>query len=193
MDNIKINSWNEFDPLRSIMIGTPEKSCNLPQEFPCKIRSFDKCNPSLMDNNEIDTAKSLMDNLMNILKNDYSINVINSDIVNHNKQIETPNWKITNTNENTCPRDTFSILGNTILEAPMSWKCRYFESQAYHYPLLKIWEVNKNVRWLQPPKPLMNDNLYNLNYPIKKSERYICAKNRDYMLSNIEPVFVPLQ
>ena len=142
-----------------------------------------------MDENEIIKAKKLMDNLIQILQNDYSVKVVRSDIINHNMPIKTPFWNLTNTNENTCPRDTFSIIGNTILEAPMSWRCRYFESNAYHYPLLKIWEANKNVRWIQPPKPLMNHNLYNLNYPVEKNNRLKFAENKQYMLTNVEPVF----
>ena len=86
MDNIRINSWNETDPLRAIMIGTPEKSCNLPNEFPCKIRSFDNCTPELMDENEIIKAKKLMDNLIQILQNDYSVKVVRSDIINQRQK-----------------------------------------------------------------------------------------------------------
>ena len=94
-------------------------------------------------------------------------------------------------NENSCPRDTFSILGNTILEAPMSWRCRYFESQVYHNQLLTLWKKDKNIRWIQPPKSPMKDNLYNSDYPIYDiNERQNCANNYIYMLNNnAEPVF----
>lgn len=35
MCDININSWNETDPLRAVMIGDASKSCNIPDEFPC--------------------------------------------------------------------------------------------------------------------------------------------------------------
>lgn len=139
-----------------------------------------------MNKDEIKIAKKLRENLKNILENEYSVKVLEASILDHGKNIKTPYWELTNTNEHCCPRDTFSIIGNTILEAPMSWKCRYFESLIYHEPLLKIWNANKNTRWIQPPKPLMCNNLYNLDYPINLEER----KNYHIpMLKETEPVF----
>lgn len=68
-----------------------------------------------MDNNQIQKALKCINNLISILQNDYSIQIIKSDEYLHNKSIKTPNWTLTNTNKNSCPRDTFSILENTIL------------------------------------------------------------------------------
>ena len=139
-----------------------------------------------MNQKQIDHANYLRNNLKNILQNDYSVKVISADSYDHSLNIKTPYWQLPNTNEHSCPRDTFSIIGNTILEAPMSWRCRYFESQIYHEPLLKIWNLNKGSRWIQPPKPLMKNNLYNLNYPIDIEDR----KNYKFdMLNENEPVF----
>ena len=111
-----INSWNEFDPLRKLLIGTPTNSYGIPLEFPTQVRSYNTCkNNHKMDNNQIKKALKCMNNLISILQNDYSIEIIKSDEYNHDRSIKTPNWSLTNTNENSCPRDTFSILGNTIL------------------------------------------------------------------------------
>lgn len=190
MCDIKINSWNETDPLRAVMVGDASNSCNIPAEFPCQVRSYGTARNNMkMDENEIQIAIKKRNNVIKILEEEFSIKIIRPDIIDHNKPSQTLYWSQTNTNENTCPRDTFSIIGNTILEAPMSWRCRYFESSVYHLPLLKIWEVNKNCRWIQPPKPLMNDNLYNHNYPIKPGERQKFADKYEYMLTNTEPVF----
>ncbi len=191
--DIKINSWNETDPLRALLVGDPSLSCNMPDEFPCRVRSYNSCKNlnGKMNQQEIDTAKKCLDNLICLLQNEYSVNIIRPEQYDHNKEIHGPNWSLPNTNEHSCPRDTFSILGNTILEAPMSWRCRYFESQVYHEPLLKIWSTNTQSRWIQPPKPLMNDNLYNLDYPvIDLSERYNFSEKYQYMLNDkAEPVF----
>ena len=53
----------------------------------------------------------------------------------------------------------------------MSWRCRYFESLIYHKPLLDIYNLDKNCKWIQAPKSLMNDDLYNLDYPISLEDR----------------------
>ena len=188
-----INSWNETDPLRSLFIGNPINSYGIPIEFPTRVRSQNTCkNNNKMDQEQINKALKCINNLINILQNEYSIKVLRPETYNHGNSIKTPNWELTNTNENSCPRDTFSILGNTILEAPMSWRCRYFESQVYHNELLKIWRVDKNCRWIQPPKSSMSDNLYNLDYPIinTNNERQVFADKYTYILNNnAEPVF----
>ena len=188
-----INSWNETDPLRTLFIGNPSKSYGIPVEFPTRVRSYNTCiNNNKMEEQQIQKAIKCINNLINILKYDYSIQVIRPDTYDHSNSIKTPGWELTNTNENSCPRDTFSILGNTILEAPMSWRCRYFESQVYHNELLQLWCADRNSRWIQPPKSAMTDNLYNLDYPIynNNNERQNYANKYTYMLNNnAEPVF----
>ena len=85
MNNIKINSWNETDPLRTILFGNIDNSYNIPVEFPCKVRSFDTCkNNNKMNQKQIDHANYLRNNLKNILQNDYSIKVIS---LIHNSKI----------------------------------------------------------------------------------------------------------
>jgi len=184
---IKINSHNEFDPLRTIMFGNIENSCNIPNEFPCKIRSFNNCNNNIkMSDDKINKANFLRNNLKKILQDTYSVNIIESPKYDHSNNIKTPYWSVTNTNEHSCPRDTFSIIGNTILEASMSWRCRYFESLIFHKPLLDIYNIDTNCKWIQAPKSLMSDNLYNFNYPIELENRKNCNIN---MLNEQEPVF----
>ena len=188
-----INSWNETDPLRTLFIGNPSKSYGIPVEFPTRVRSYNTCiNNNKMEEQQIQKAIKCINNLIDILKYDYSIQVIRPDTYDHSNSIKTPGWELTNTNENSCPRDTFSILGNTILEAPMSWRCRYFESQVYHNELLQLWRADRNSRWIQPPKSAMTDNLYNLDYPIynNNNERQHYANKYTYTLNNnAEPVF----
>jgi glycine amidinotransferase len=116
----------------------------LPEEFTTKIKTFGKCKNNIkMNLDQINKANNQINDLINILKNEYSVDVIRPNSINHDISIKTPYWSITNMNENTCPRDVFSIIGNTILEAPVSWRCRYFESLAYHEPLMKIWKCDK--------------------------------------------------
>jgi len=191
MTEIKINSWNETDPLRALILGDPSWSYNIPDEFPCRIRSYGTCeNIKKIPEAEIRIAKQCQNKLIDILQKEYSVQIIRPEKYDHGQSIKTPYWSLTNTNENSCPRDTFSILGNTILEAPMSWRCRYFESQVYHTPLLKLWNANKGSRWVQPPKPLMRKDLYNLNYPTFLLDRIDFAERFEYMLNdNAEPVF----
>ena len=57
----EINSWNETDPLRTIIIGDPTNSYQVPEEFPTKIKSLDKCtnNCPFSTNDIVDSLKKL--------------------------------------------------------------------------------------------------------------------------------------
>lgn len=43
------------------------------------------------------------------------------------------------------PRDTIIVLGDTIVEAPMSHRCRYFENYAFRDLILNWWEKDPKV------------------------------------------------
>ena len=66
MEYVKINSWNETDPLRTILFGNIDNSYNLPEEFPCQVRSFNTCKNNIkMEKTEIKNANYLRKNLCN--------------------------------------------------------------------------------------------------------------------------------
>ena len=98
--------------------------------------------------------------------------------------------ELPNTNENSVLEDTFFLFWEIHLEAPMSWRCRYFESQVYHNELLKYGAI-KIVVGYKPPKSSMSDNLYNLDYPIinTNNERHIVDNIHICCIVTVEPVF----
>ena len=46
------------------------------------------------------------------LEDEFSVKVITANSIDHGQNIKTPYWSLPNTNEHSCPRDTFSIIGN---------------------------------------------------------------------------------
>lgn len=58
------------------------------------------------------------------------------------------------------PRDTIIVLGDTIVEAPMSHRCRYFENYAFRDLILNWWEKDPRVQWKVAPKPTMADSMF---------------------------------
>ena len=56
------------------------------------------------------------------------------------------------------PRDILMVIGEEIIEAPMSWRTRFFEYRAYR-PLLKEY-FRRGAKWTTAPKPQMSDELY---------------------------------
>ena len=62
------------------------------------------------------------------------------------------------------PRDILLVVGNEIIETPMSWRSRFFEYRAYR-PLIKEY-FKQGARWTTAPKGQMSDELYNEDYEI---------------------------
>lgn len=57
------------------------------------------------------------------------------------------------------PRDLLLVVGNEIIEAPMAWPSRLFESRAYR-PLLKYY-FEHGACWTAAPKPQLGSQTFN--------------------------------
>ena len=75
-----------------------------------------------------------------------------------------------------CPRDSLLAIGDTIIEAPMVSRNRYFESFAYREIVKEYFD--KGCGWISAPKPILSDDTFNYN-----------ARNGFEMLGENEPVF----
>ena len=76
------------------------------------------------------------------------------------KTISSPWWDCKYQWGPSVPRDTNVTLGNTILEAAMSFRCRYFDTYAYRDVVYDLWNKDRRVRWLAAPRPSMTENMY---------------------------------
>ncbi len=80
------------------------------------------------------------------------------------------------------PRDGFLVVGDEIIETPMCWRSRYFESDAYR-SLFKEYFRN-GARWTAAPRPELADELFDRSY---------CSPAPDepmrYLVNEFEPVF----
>jgi len=85
--------------------------------------------------------------------------------VNRPKPIETQN-KISNGFWTTdqyytfCPRDTVTVIGNTILEAPMSLRSRQYETYCFRDQFIEY--MNEGARWVSAPRPMLKDDSYQI-------------------------------
>ena len=60
------------------------------------------------------------------------------------------------------PRDALLVVGTDIIECPMAWRSRYFETLAYR-PLLKEY-FRGGAKWSSGPKPELTDALYDQDW-----------------------------
>jgi glycine amidinotransferase len=79
------------------------------------------------------------------------------------------------------PRDLLLVVGDEIIEAPMAWRCRYHEIDAYR-PLL--WEYFRHgARWSAAPRPLLRDELYDAHWERPR------AAGQGFVVGEGEPTF----
>ena len=101
--------------------------------------------------------------------------------VDHKKKFSTPDWSSRGFC-NTCPRDSMLVIGDEIIETPMAWPCRYFETHSYR-PLLKDY-FRRGARWTSAPKPQLTGELFDPDFRLPEK-----GAPMRYILTEFEPVF----
>jgi glycine amidinotransferase len=187
-DNCVVSSYNEWDPLEEVIVGRLEQSIHPPQHIvllggiPQNFYNllFWMGGSKISKKWGIEPAQKELDEFIHILEAE-GVKVRRPSIVNHSKKYATPNWSSKGMC-NSCPRDSFLVIGNEIIEAPMSWRSRYFEIQGY-YPLFREY-FEKGARWTSAPKPPLLDTLYDRNYTVPKD-----GEAMRYVINESEIIF----
>jgi glycine amidinotransferase len=182
-----VNSHNEWDPLEEVIVGRlegatipsdhPVVRCNIPKgaaRAQAIVAGFRY--PKFM----VEPAQRELDGFVALLQS-LGITVRRPEPVNHQKRFKTPIWSSRGFC-NSCPRDSMLVIGNEIIETPMVWPCRYFETHSYR-PILKDY-FRRGARWTAAPKPQITDELFDPDFrPPEKGEPV------RYILTEFEPVF----
>lgn len=192
-----VSSYNGWDPLEEVIVGLPDHAC-IPHDEPSfNFGSFigeeelAKCSVGPRSKECINKARIQGDNLERVLQQQCNVKVLRPDIIDWSQSSKTPFFEVEYQFNATCPRDTLIVIGNEIIEAPMSNRARYFESMAYRTILNDMFEKDENMLWTQAPKPTMADSLYNHDFPwdTESKERKDWIKNYRYVTNETEPVF----
>lgn len=158
-----IGSHNEWDPLEEVVVGRldgaripsrhPVVGCNLPR-WAARLQGVAAgfAYPGRL----LGPAQEELDGFIDLLRS-LGVTVVRPDPVDHGKRFATPDWSSRGFC-NTCPRDSLLVVGDEIIEAPMAWPCRYFESHSYR-TLLKDW-FRRGARWTAAPRPQLTDELF---------------------------------
>lgn len=174
---MKISSCNEYDKLKTCIVGdatgarfpvldeifnynqevTAWKETPLPQgDFPKHI---------------IDEANEDLEELCHTLKV-FGTRVVRPKDLDHAHVVKTHEWA-TDGMYNYCPRDVLLVIDDMVIEAPMTYRSRQMESNAY-------WKVKQNAlkhdaRWLAAPRPrlLTHENFVSDNNVVLTEEEPI--------------------
>jgi glycine amidinotransferase len=183
-----VNSYNEWDPLEEVVVGViegasvPHWHITLQATMPKKQwEFFRKCGGKPFPGEQIKAAKKDLDAFVHILEAEGVI-VRRPDVVKHDIPYSTPEWHSPGGLYAAMPRDVILVIGDEIIEAPMAWRSRYFESTAYR-SLIKAY-FKKGAKWTTAPKPQLCDEQYNYDYKETTDD-----KEKKYVITEFEPTF----
>ncbi len=171
-------SHNEWDPLEEVILGTTTNA-QIPQlkrdqlaiEYPELIGKEVMPNKVFPQHILEETEEDLL--ALSKLLTSLGIKVRRPEDINFKEKIKTPDWE-TDGFYNYCPRDSMLVVGDKIIEAPMTLRSRLFDQYAYKKLLVEY--LNEGANWLSAPKPRLLDETYSF-------------ENKDKALNNLEPIF----
>ncbi|AVH57991.1 MULTISPECIES: amidinotransferase [Streptomyces] len=182
-----VSSHNEWDPLEEVIVGRlegatipsnhPAVTCNIP---PWAARLQRVAAGFRYPRTLIEPAQQELDQFVALLQS-LGITVTRPDAVDHRQRFGTPDWSSRGFC-NTCPRDSMLVIGDEIIETPMAWPCRYFETHSYR-AILKDY-FRRGARWTAAPKPQLTDALFEADFRTPEG-----GEPMRYILTEFEPVF----
>jgi glycine amidinotransferase len=185
-----VSSWNEWDPLEEVIVGTARGATEMPYEPALAPYYLPGSPPAAtaavrVPQPLVDQAERQLDAFAATLER-LGIVVRRPDPVDHSIPFRTPDWEHAGGHATACPRDLLLVVADEILEAPMSQRGRFVEHRAYR-TLLDAYS-RLGARVVAAPKPRMTDALYERLFDGPRRDRPF-----DYLegpvLTEAEPAF----
>lgn len=163
----RVWSCNEWDPLEEIIVGSVEGAI-VPVWNPALESTtpdhakwfFDKYGGQPFPDEMIEKATSELNGLVRVLEA-HGVTVHRPTPLDFSATAVTPWWSSQGLYA-AMPRDVMMVIGDTLIEAPMAWRSRYFEIYAFRDVIHKLF--NEGGKWLAAPKGSMADPFYNAGY-----------------------------
>ena len=190
-----VNSWNEWDPLKHAIVGRADGTC-----IPAPEPALDAKVPEDSDmrgqfgprtKDTVDKANQLLDDFSNMLIKK-GVKVDRPTPIDFNKKTSTPDWEAETMFGCMPPRDVLLTVGNEILEATMSYRCRWFEYLCYRPLLQEYYNQDPNMRHESAPKPRLTDKDYRKDYLSDKigiQKRLEWTEDKFFVTTEEEPLF----
>jgi glycine amidinotransferase len=180
-------SYNEWDPLEEVIVGIVEGACfppwsdvlaaPLPEDQHALWR---ECAQTPFPSALVADIRPELDGFVALLER-RGVRVRRPERQDKRQVFGAPGWSSTGFYD-AMPRDGFLVVGDEIIECPMAWRSRYFESAAYR-PLFKEY-FRRGARWSAAPKPELPDCAYEEDW------RSVGADGRPRLaVSEFEPAF----
>lgn len=194
----RVSSWNEWDPLKHVIVGRAEGTVVQAPE-PAVQRGWPEDGYPLgtcgrMPREMEDKAIEQLDNYAKLLES-RGIRVDRPTPIDFSQQVQTPDWVQHSMSGCMPPRDLLLTIGNTILEATMSYRSRWFEYLCYRPLMERYFREDPGFRWETAPKPRLTERSYRpdfwTSFNAKSEQEQIeqHTKNRSWALTEEEPLF----
>lgn len=188
-DARSFGAHTEWDLLKEVVVGriegavVPDEPLQMIQAtMPPKYWDFFQKNAGkLFPKEQIEAADRDLNAFVDILEAE-GVRVRRPDPIGDlfSRPVETEHWKTKGGFYAAMPRDKFLLIGNKMIEAPLSWRSRRHESIPFQN-LRKEYE-SRGAEWIVPPLPKMTEKDYTPGW--KYSEEKF-----DPVLAEEEPIF----
>ena len=194
-DKTIVNSWNEWDPLKHVIVGVadgthippaePALDAKVPEDSDIKGDWGPRSEESVFKANE------QLDNFVKILEN-RGIKVDRPTPIDFSQKVVTPDFETGSMFGSMPPRDVILTVGNQMLEATMSYRCRWFEYLCYRPLIKKYFNEDQNMIHEAAPKPRLTDLDYRKDYLSEKigvEKRLKWTAEKYFVTTEEEPLF----
>ncbi|MEE9599288.1 MAG: serine/threonine protein kinase [Anaerolineales bacterium] len=193
----KVNSWNEWDPLKHVIVGRADGTMvqapeiAVQREWPEQGYTGGKYGPYPKE--MIDKANEQMDNFASMLEK-RGIRVDRPTPIDFSQKVQTPDWEQDSMFGCMPPRDLLLTIGNEILEATMSYRSRWFEYLCFRPLLEKYFEEDPNFLWEAAPKPRLSESTYKKDFwkkwnALSEEEKWEESIKSEWIPTEVEPLF----
>jgi glycine amidinotransferase len=194
MSKTVVNSWNDFDSLRHVIVGRADFTCIPPTEPATEAKIPEDSDmrglwgPRPL--HTVEAANRQLDTLTQALESK-GVRVDRPTPIQWNQAVTTPDFMTGTMFGCMPPRDVLLTVGKEILLAPMSFRCRYWEYLAYHDLMQRYFDEDPEFRWEQAPRPRLTDEAYQVGYfdEITLEERLRRTAALDFVTTEHEPLF----
>lgn len=195
MSKLVVSSWNEWDRLRHVIVGRAT-DCHIPPGEP----ALDAKVPEDSDmkgqwgkrpQETIDRGNELLDNFAALLEK-RGVVVDRPTPIDFSQPATTPDFHTASQFGCMPPRDVLLTVGREMLEATMSYRCRWFEYLCYRPLMQRYFEEDDGFRHEAAPKPRLTDADYRDDYLSDKigvAQRLKWTADKHFVTTEEEPLF----
>lgn len=160
-----VNSWDEFSPLREVIVGDA-RGARIPSlQDPSAWLNFypqltaaelARVRTGAFPQAILDEADEDLAELADTLR-ELGVLVHRPAAGDHEAEFSSPDWRASGFSS-FCPRDLVLVVGSTLIEAPSPTRSRYFETLNLR-PLFRDY-LARGAHWISAPRPRLADELY---------------------------------